>query len=81
MGSEDLAGTVESLRRELAACRLQLETDRKTAEEALRETKAAGEALRASEQVSRGQVDALKSTLDALASEPSHERLVGHILA
>jgi PAS domain S-box-containing protein len=38
------------------------------------------EALRASEQVSRGQVDALKSTLDALATEPSHERLVGHIL-
>jgi PAS domain S-box-containing protein len=45
-------------------------TDRKHAEEA----------LRASEQVSRGQVDALKSTLDALATEPSHERLVGHIL-
>src|SRR4051812_27102831 len=38
------------------------------------------EALRASEQVSRGQVDALKSTLDALATEPSHERLVAHIL-
>jgi signal transduction histidine kinase/PAS domain-containing protein len=38
------------------------------------------EGLRASEQVSRGQVDALKSTLDALATEPSPERLVGHIL-
>jgi len=45
-------------------------TDRKRGEDA----------LRASEQVSRGQVDALKSTLDALATEPSHERLVGHIL-
>ena len=38
------------------------------------------QALRASEQVSRGQVDALKSTLDALATEPSHERLVADIL-
>jgi len=38
------------------------------------------EGLRASEQLSRGQVDALKSTLDALATEPSPERLVGHIL-
>ena len=39
--SENLAGTVESLRLELAACRLQLDTDRKTAAQALRETKAA----------------------------------------
>jgi len=45
-------------------------TDRKQGEEG----------LRASEQVSRGQVDALKSTLDALATEPSPERLIGHIL-
>lgn len=44
------------------------------------ERKHGEEALRASEQVSRGQVDALKSTLDALATEPSHERLVEHIL-
>jgi len=42
--------------------------------------KRAEQALRASEQLSRGQVDALKSTLDALAMEKTPEQLVGHIL-
>jgi PAS domain S-box-containing protein len=42
--------------------------------------KQAEAALRASEQVSRGQVEALKSALDALAVETEPERLAGHIL-
>src|SRR5258706_388109 len=37
-------------------------------------------ALRASEKLARGQVEALKSSLDALAMEPAPERLVEHIL-
>lgn len=45
-------------------------TDRKRAEEA----------LRASERLARGQVEALKGTLDALAREPAPERLVEHIM-
>lgn len=45
-------------------------TDRKRAEEA----------LRASEQLARGQVEALRQTLDALAREATPDRLVGHIL-
>jgi len=44
------------------------------------ERKRAEQALLASEQVSRGQVDALKSTLDALAMEPAANRLVEHVL-
>lgn len=44
------------------------------------ERKCAEQALRASEQLSRGQVDALKSTLDALAMEKTPAQLVGHIL-
>jgi PAS domain S-box-containing protein len=42
--------------------------------------KRAEQALRASEQLSRGQVDALKGTLDVLAMEKTPEQLVGHIL-
>jgi len=42
--------------------------------------KAAEQALRASEELSRGQVEALKSTLDALAVETTPDRLIGHIL-
>ena len=42
--------------------------------------KRAEKALRASEQLARGQVDALKSALDALAMEPESNRLVAHIL-
>ncbi len=44
------------------------------------ERKRAEQALLASEQVSRGQVDTLKSTLDALAMEPAANRLVEHVL-
>src|SRR5271170_1815322 len=44
-------------------------TDRKQAEEA----------LRASEELSRGQVEALKSTLDLLAMETAPDRLVEHV--
>ena len=42
--------------------------------------KASEQALRASEELSRGQVEALKSTLDALAVETTPDRLIGHIL-
>ncbi len=42
--------------------------------------KRAEETLSASEQLARGQVEALKSTLDALAMESSPDRLVEHIL-
>jgi len=40
----------------------------------------AAEALRASEKLARGQVEALKRTMDALAMEPSPDRLVEHVL-
>lgn len=42
--------------------------------------KSAEKALRASEQLARGQVDALKSALDTLAMEPDPTQLVAHIL-
>jgi PAS domain S-box-containing protein len=42
--------------------------------------KATEQALQASEELSRGQVEALKSTLDALAVETTPDRLIGHIL-
>jgi signal transduction histidine kinase len=44
------------------------------------ERKKSEEALRASEIVARGQVDALTRTMDALAMESDPDRLVGHIL-
>ena len=44
------------------------------------ERKQAAEALRASEKLARGQVEALKSALDALATESTPDRLVEHIL-
>jgi len=44
------------------------------------ERKWAEEALRASEQLARGQMEALKDSLEALAREPSPERLVEHIM-
>ncbi len=44
------------------------------------ERKRAGEALRASEQLARGQAEALGRTLDALAQESAPDRLVEHVL-
>jgi len=44
------------------------------------ERKEAAEALLASENFARGQVEVLKSTLDALAMESAPDRLVGHML-
>src|SRR6267142_766035 len=44
------------------------------------ERKETAEALLASENFARGQVEVLKSTLDALAMESAPERLVGHML-
>jgi PAS domain S-box-containing protein len=44
------------------------------------ERKEAAEAVLASEKFARGQVDVLKSTLDALAMESSPDRLVGHMI-
>src|SRR6185295_9496626 len=44
------------------------------------ERERAAEALRASEHLARGQVEALKSALDALATESAPDRLVEHIL-
>jgi signal transduction histidine kinase/PAS domain-containing protein len=44
------------------------------------ERKRGEEALRASEHLARGQVEALKSSLDALATESAPDRLVEHIL-
>jgi len=44
------------------------------------ERERAAEALRASEHLARGQVEALKSVLDALATESAPDRLVEHIL-
>lgn len=44
------------------------------------ERKAAAEALRASEKLARGQVEALTQTLDALAMESAPDRLVEHVL-
>src|SRR6266850_946654 len=44
------------------------------------ERKQAAETLRASEKLARGQVEALKSALDALATESAPDRLVEHVL-
>ena len=44
------------------------------------ERKEAAEALRASEQLARGQAEALTRTLDALAKESAPDRLVEHVL-
>jgi PAS domain S-box-containing protein len=44
------------------------------------ERKEAAEAMLASEKFARGQVEVLKSTLDALAMESSPDRLVGHMI-
>jgi len=44
------------------------------------ERKQAAETLRASEQLARGQVEALKKTLDELAKESDPDRLVEHVL-
>jgi len=44
------------------------------------ERKRAAEALHASEHLARGQVEALKSALDALAKESAPDRLVEHLL-
>src|SRR6185369_11196502 len=44
------------------------------------ERERAAEALRASEKLARGQVEALKRALDALATESDPDRLLGHIL-
>lgn len=46
----------------------------------IEERKRAEQALRASGKLSRGQVEALKGTLDALAMEPAPTRLVEHVL-
>lgn len=46
----------------------------------IEERKRAEQALGASEKLSRGQVEALKSTLDTLAMEPAPTRLVEHVL-
>jgi signal transduction histidine kinase len=52
--------------------------ERARSEEALRQSQA--EALRASAQLARGQMEALTSTLDALAKESAADRLVEHVL-
>jgi PAS domain S-box-containing protein len=44
------------------------------------ERKQAAETLRASEEVARGQTEALRRTLDALAKESAPDRLVEHVL-
>ncbi|RWL86295.1 MAG: PAS domain S-box protein [Mesorhizobium sp.] len=46
----------------------------------IEERKRVEQALSASENLSRGQVEALKSTLDALAMEPAADKLVEHVL-
>ena len=46
----------------------------------IEERKRAEQALGASEKLARGQVEALKSTLDGLAMEPAPTRLVEHVL-
>ena len=45
------------------------------------ETRRAEEALRASEQVARGQVEALAHSLDVLATAPEPERFIGQMLS
>ncbi len=45
------------------------------------ETKRAEEALRASEQVARGQVEALAHSLDVLATAPDPEKFIGQMLS
>ena len=45
------------------------------------ESKRAEEALRASEQVARGQVEALAQSLDVLATAPDPEKFIGQMLS
>jgi PAS domain S-box-containing protein len=45
------------------------------------ESKRAGEALRASEQLARGQVEALAQSLDVLATAPDPEKFIGQMLS
>jgi hypothetical protein len=50
-------------------------------EKEIAERKRAEEKLRASEQVARGQVDALAQSLDVLATAPEPEKFIGQMLS
>src|SRR5207253_9611877 len=59
----------------------QLLTANEEVEKEIAERKRAEEKLRASEQVTRGQVDALAQSLDVLATAPEPEKFVGQMLS
>ncbi len=71
--SPNAAQTVESLRLELSRFRRERAEWRKRLEQS-------EEALRASEHLAQGQLDALKNTLDALAQEPGPDKFLEYVL-
>ncbi|MDB6039393.1 MAG: hypothetical protein JWM99_3234 [Verrucomicrobiales bacterium] len=80
---EDLvaARQVETLRLELDYCQRELrECHTQLTQVTIEAHKQAAEALEASEQLARGQAEALTVALDALATETNPDRIVEHVL-
>src|SRR5438132_705097 len=71
----------EELDQRVAQRTSQLLTANEELEKEIAERKRAEEKLRASEQVARGQVDALAQSLDVLATAPEPEKFVGQMLS
>jgi signal transduction histidine kinase len=71
----------EELDQRVAQRTSQLLTANEELEKEIAERKRAEEKLRASEQVARGQVDALAQSLDVLATAPEPEKFIGQMLS
>ena len=71
----------EELDQRVAQRTSQLLTANEELEKEIAERKRAEEKLRASEQVTRGQVDALAQSLDVLATAPEPEKFIGQMLS
>jgi len=71
----------EELDQRVAQRTSQLLTANEELEKEIAERKRADEKLRASEQVARGQVDALAQSLDVLATAPEPEKFIGQMLS
>jgi C4-dicarboxylate-specific signal transduction histidine kinase len=71
----------EELDQSVAQRTSQLLAANKELEKEIVERKRAEDALRASEQVARGQVEALAQSLDVLATAPAPEKFIGQMLS